>query len=133
MKVTNLKRIMVEEFPEEDRETVKKLAFALNPFLEQLVSAFNKNIDFDNLKQDFIYFETTVDANGVPVSNSEILIKSFRPRGIQCVFAQNLRDNNFPTGAPFVTFTIENNVIKVLHVTGLPANKPFRLGLILYP
>lgn len=131
-KVTNLKRINKEDFPVEDHEFVGKLAFILNPFFEQIVTAFNKNIDFDNLNQEFIFFETEVDDKGKPKKDREIktLLRS-RPRGIMCVSANNLTDNTPVTGAPFISYTINNNVISIQNITGLPANKRFRLSLII--
>jgi hypothetical protein len=72
MKLNNFKRLIVEEFPQETQPTVEKLSFALNPFLEQVVNAFNKNIDFDNLNQEVIEFTVTVDANGRPTTQTEL-------------------------------------------------------------
>lgn len=132
MKVTNIKRIVKEDFNKDDQELVDKLAFALNPFLEQVVSAFNKNIDFDNLNQEVINLETEVDSSGTPKLNFEIktTLKT-RIKGLICVSAQNLTDLTYPTGAPFISYTTNNNLITIRNITGLPANKRFRLSIIL--
>lgn len=131
-KVTNIKRISKDDFNQEDQELVGRLAFALNPFLEQVTAAFDKGIDFNNLNQDFIFLETEVDSNGKPKLNFEIknTLKT-RVRGVYCVGANNLTDRSYPTSAPFITYTIENNVITILNITGLPANKRFRLSIII--
>lgn len=131
-KVTNLKRLSKDDFPTESHELVDKLAFALNPFLEQVASAFNKNIDFDNLNMQFINLETEVDNNGKPKLNQEIkpTLKS-RVRGIICASAQNLRDTTYPTGTPFLSYTVNNGVITITNITNLPANKRFILSIIL--
>lgn len=131
-KITNIKRINKEDFNSEDQELVGRMAFALNPFLEQIVAAFNKGIDFDNLNQDFIVLETEVDASGKPKLNYEIktTIKT-RLKAVYCVGANNLTDSTFPTSAPFITYTTNNNIITILNITGLPANKRFRLSIIL--
>lgn len=132
MKVTNIKRINKEDFDKDSQETVDKLAFIINPFSEQIVNALNKNIDFDNLNQEIINLETQVNASGVPTINSEVKnpLKT-RIKGIYCVSAQNLTDNTLLVGAPFIVYSLNSGVITINQITGLPANKKFRLSMIL--
>lgn len=132
MKVTNIKRLNKDDFDKEYQSLVDRLSFSLTPFMEQVVSAFNKNIDFDNLNQEIINLETEVDSNGIPKINREIKnpLKT-RIKGIYCVSAQNLSDNTLLTGAPFVLYTIESNMIRIAQITGLPADKRFNLSIIL--
>lgn len=132
-KVTNIKRLVKEDFAEADQELVDRLAFAINPFLEQVTAAFNKGIDDDNLKQQTVQVDVTVDSNGIPKSSLQIKLNSeilkTRIVGTHVVLAQNLTDGTFPTGQPFLTFNIVNNLINVQHVAGLPADKKFRLSV----
>lgn len=131
-KVGNLKRIVKEDFDQEDQPLIDKLAFSLNPFLEQVVSAFDKNLDFDNLNQAFVTVDTEVNNLGVPKLKLELKSQlKTRVRGMLCVSAQNLTDTTFPTSAPFITYTVNNGIITFNNITGLPANKKFRLSLIL--
>lgn len=133
--VNNIKRIVKEDFNEEDQELVDKLAFALNPFLEQVSAAFNKGIDDSNLRQQTTSIDVEVGSNGVPKTPLQIKINPelLRTRiiGTRVVLAQNLTDSTFPTGTPFLTFNVVNNLINVLHVAGLPPDKKFRLSVIL--
>lgn len=132
MKLNNLKRIVAEDFPAEQQELVSKLAFSLNPILEQLSNAFNKNIDFENLNQEKLSFEVTVDSNGLPTVGTELKYSlRNRPTGMQVVRAESLSGSVYPTGTPFITYDFSNNNIRVLHVAGLPAGKKFRLSIIL--
>ena len=134
MKVTNLKRIAAEEFESEMQPTITQLSATLNPFLEQVSNAFNKNIDFDNLNQEVLQFEVTVDASGVPTTALELRygVKG-RPRGMAVIQAFSLSATPaFPTAAPFITYDFNNGNIRVRHVAGLPANKKFQLSVILY-
>lgn len=131
-KVTNIKRLVKEDFEAEDQPLVDKLAFALNPFLEQVSAAFNKGIDADNLNWQTGFVEIEVDANGIPKITTQIKIElKVRIKGSWVILAQNLTDNAFPTGTPFVTFTTNNNLLTIQHVAGLPADKRFRLSIIL--
>lgn len=132
MKVTNIKRLTKDDFDREYQQLIDRLSFSLTPFMEQVVSALNKNIDFDNLNQELIVLDTQVDAQGRPTINSEIKNPlRTRPRGIHCVNAQNLSDNTLLTGGITVVFTVESNVIRISQITGLPAGKRFNLSIIL--
>lgn len=131
-KVTNIKRLVKEDFEADDQELVDKLAFSLNPFLEQVSAAFNKGIDDDNLNQQSMFIEAELNANGVPKSPLQIKVDlKVRVKGTQVILAQNLTDGTFPTGTPFITFTINNNLLTVQHIAGLPPDKKYRLSIIL--
>jgi len=131
-RVNNLKRITVEEFAEEDQETVGKLAVALNPFLEQVSNAFNKNIDFDNLNQEIIQVEVTVGSDGKPVSPTEVRVSlRTRPRGLVVIRAENLSGTaSFPTGTPFITYDFSGSNVRILHVAGIPAGRKYSLSML---
>lgn len=132
MKVNNLKRIVVEEFSQEDQALVEKLSFSLNPMLDQLTTAFNKNIDFDNLNQEVVEFVTEVDNSGRPKVTTEL--KSglrTRVRGYLVIRAQNENPNGpLPLSTPFISYAQNELGVRVLGVTGLPANNKFRLTVI---
>lgn len=131
MRLNDLKRLVVEDFEQDDRALVQKLAFALNPFLEQISTIFNKNIDFDNLNRELLTVTVDLDMNGNP--KTQTVVKSnlkTRVRGLTCVRAENLtNDGTYPTSAVFVTFSTSGNLITILNVTGIPANKRYSLTL----
>lgn len=128
MKITNIKRIVKEDFKAEDRELIDKLSFVLNPILEQLNNAFNKNIDFDNLNRELITFEVTLNAQGMPLSALEIKSSlKTKCKGLNIMSVTNLTDSAYPTGAPFITFTLNGSNIQIQHITGLLANKKYRI------
>ncbi len=134
MKLNDLKKIDVGDFPEENQEFVGKLAFILNPLLEQLTNAFTKNIDFDNLNQEVITFDVTINADGTPKGKLEIKTSTrTRPQGLTVIRADNLTlDGTVPTATPFITFTTEGKNIIVQKITGIPADKKYRLTMISY-
>jgi len=115
MKVTNLKRLVVEDFESDDQEMITKVAFSYNPLIEQITQAFNGNIDFDNLNQEVLTFEVELDATGKPKADIE-LRSSLRgkPRGTVVIRAENLTlDGTFPTAVPFITFSIADKNIEL--------------------
>lgn len=132
-KVNNLKRLVKEEFESDDQVLIEKISFSLNPLFEQLTSAFNKGIDFDNLNQQFSFLDVEVNNLGIPKVETELKYTlRTRLKGAQVISVQNLTDTTFPTGAPFISYTVKaNGVLGIDHVTGLPADKRFRLSIVL--
>lgn len=131
-KVTELTRLVVEDFDKEDQPLVSKIARSYNLLIEQIGNAFNKGIDSDNLAQQYPIITVTVDAAGIPTPSLQIKyeLKS-KLRGMQVINALNLTDSTPITGAPFIVYEISSNVITVKQITGLPAGKQFSLSVIL--
>ena len=59
--VTNLKRLVKEDFAAEDQALVDRLSFSINPLIEQLSNAFNKNIDFQNMYRSGELYQANPD------------------------------------------------------------------------
>lgn len=127
-KITNLKRIVVEEFDPDMQDTISKLSFSLNPLLEQITEAFNKNITFDNLNQDIISLTLEVDATGKPKASTQFKYNlKNAPRAIIVGSAESSE----LTSAPFITYSVSNQVVTVNKVFGLPPDKKIRITVIL--
>lgn len=134
-RIDNVRRIIVEEFPEESRETVSRLAGVLNLFMEQVVDTINGRIDFDNTVEDVIQITLEVDANGVPIGNNKVRSTLGRIRGTTVLRAIP-QDNpaNLATGQPFISYSQqEANILTVDRVTGLVANETYLLIIRLIP
>ncbi len=130
--VPNFKRFTVEDFKSKDRALVKKLAFPINSFFEQVRNALNKNINFTNINQNITTFDVQVDANGVPLQTTifkhDVVGKV---KGITCIKADNLTTTStVPTGAPWVTAVQDNQILRVSNVKGLQINNKFRLTML---
>lgn len=130
-KVNNLKRLVKEDFPPEHQELAGLIAFSLNPLLEQITGAFNKNIDFDNLNQEVITVQTEVDASNIPKVALEIAIGlKTRLKGCQVISADNLSDTTLLNGAPFIEYSTLPGGVKVKKISGLVPNKKYRLNIL---
>ena len=132
-KVTEFKRLVREDFPKDDQAFVDRLAFTINPALEAIAQAFNRNLTFeDNLNTQIRDIDLTVDASGIPLSITayKSTLRTLT-RGLICVRAENLNNPSaYATGQPFVSFSENNGLITLKHVSGLPANQKFRLKII---
>ena len=130
--VTNIKPLVKEDYPKEHQQLIEQLSFSLNPFMRQVVAAFAKQIDFTNLANSIISFDVEVSSSGVPKNATQVKIDpSKRILGCHVVYAQNLTDGGFPSGAPFITFTTNKTILTVGHITGLEADKRYNIRAIL--
>lgn len=133
MKLTNVKRIVAEDFDEEDRDLVSKLGGLVNDVFEQLVQGLNKNINVkDNMNEDIFNVIVYVDSNGTPVIPAQFkYILKGNCLGVSVINAVNL-DNPaiYPTSAPFVSFSqTSGTLVTITNVKGLQASTRYRLTL----
>lgn len=119
---------MKEDFAEDDRELVEKLAFPLNAFFEQVRNLLTKNIDFQNLNMELVTL-TVSTVSGVPISqtNFKITLKN-RMAGAVCISATNLDvPSNYPVTGPFMSFTQNEKIVTADHISGLQDNQFYKL------
>lgn len=132
MNLSNFKRIIVEDLPKDNQELGSKLAYVLNPTLEQLELVFSKNIGIDNLNQQLKEIEVTVNATGRPTNTTQFKteLKS-QAKGLICIRAVNNTNGNlYPTGTPFVSFSENEGLITLNNITGLQASNKYTLTLL---
>jgi hypothetical protein len=131
MKVSNYKRINKDDFEPQLQDAAEKIAFCFNPFAEQVVQAFNKNIGFDNLNQEIVSFEVEVDSNGKPKNRLDIKSNlNSKVNGYLVIRVEPINHNDTPDGVPLIYFTTPDLGVTIQTVKGLPANKKFRITAI---
>lgn len=129
--IDNLRRIIAEDFDEQDRQLVSKLGGNLNQFMEQVYEAFQGNIDFTNTNEELASYDVTVDGSGSPTTTNKFRSDLTRIEGVQVIRATNLSNPaTYPTTAPFLSFTPEGGgIFRVDNVTGLTSGDNWRLRL----
>lgn len=129
--IDNLRRIIAEDFSEEDRQLVSKLGSNLNQFMEQVYEAFQGNIDFSNTNEELSDYEVVVNGSGIPTTTGKFKSDLRRIEGVQVVRATNLTTTGtYPTSAPFLSFTPEGGgIYKVDNISGLSSGDRWRLKL----
>jgi len=132
-KIPNYRRISTGDFSAENSQDMNQLAEILNPFMRDITDVINGNIDFENLNQNIIEFETTVDANGIP-QNKQINIGNSTFKGFNVINARNLTNPSvYPTGQPFISASpTGNQVVNINNISNLPANNKFLITAIVY-
>jgi hypothetical protein len=127
------KRIRTDDFSAELRPVIDRIAFAINPFAEQVISALDGNLNFDNLNQSIVIVPNVVlDISGVPTRKTDFNSGlNNGAKGALCISVSNRTDGGFPTTAPFVTITDKSGVVSLNHVTGLEAGKTYDITILL--
>lgn len=129
-KLQGFKRIQTEDFPKEYQSVIDRLGYSINVFAEQVIDAFNKKISYENLNRSYIVITVDVNSSGIPNDDLTIKIPTSGFIGFNCVSAENIDDDTGVTGCPFITYVrLTNGSIRVTNITGLPAEKSFKLTL----
>lgn len=118
------KKININDFSTNNRGDMERLARSLNPFFDEVEKAIRNQPTFE-----FLSFEVTVDASGIPTSQVNIPTSLSSVKGLACLSATN-SNGIFPTNTPFIAFNLSKNVIQVSVVKGLPANTKFSLTIM---
>jgi hypothetical protein len=126
--LTNVRRIVIEDFPSEDRETVGKLAATLNNFMEEVTELSRNSIDYDNLARTKIVFDVTVDALGRPQGISQINTGLSSYSGKVLLDVQGISATDVVLSTPWLDCTYQGNgLVRINRILGLPAGKKMRV------
>lgn len=130
VQVSNVRRIIIEDFPKDDRETVGKLAAILNQFMEEMVQLTQGNIDTENLNRSIVKIDVTVDANGLPTNLTQINTNLISNSGHNVINVQSLSGGVNVVSTPYIDYTYQGNGrVKVNKIFGLPPNKKIRVTI----
>jgi hypothetical protein len=134
-KFQSYKRIIPEDYDEEIRDTISKLAYSINPAMEDIQNAFNNNLTIsDNLNIYVKDFIVTVDANGAPTTTTNVRTGLTYVSGTQVINAFNLDDpSSGPTGLPFIKYSNNGNLITINSITNLQTGEKYKIRAIFYP
>lgn len=130
MQISNVRRIIVEDYPEESRETVGKIASVLNPFMDEVVELTRKKINFDNLARSLVAIDITVDADGTPKGVTQINTGLSTYSGKTILNVQSLVGGANVVSAPYLDCTYQGNgIVRIIKFYGLPPNKKLRISI----
>jgi hypothetical protein len=130
-KISGFKRIIKEDFSEENQEIADKVGYSVNSFADEIIKALNGNLNEDNLVDKSKSLTVTVDGSGTP--KEKLIFKTGlikKAEGLLVIRAENLTNPNvYPTSAPFLSFSENNGLITVNNITGLQADYKYRLKI----
>ena len=127
-RLDNVQRITPEDYSEDDRDLVERLANNLNYFMTQVLDVGNGRLDYENFNKELKTIEITVDANGRPIQTSSFSATNGLV-GTNVIFSLNLTNGAlYPTSMPHISWTpTQTGVYKINNISGLQANNKYRL------
>lgn len=135
MKIPSFRRIFKTDYKSEDQELVEKLAFSINVFNDNMTNAMNHQMSLaDNIQCTLKTFNVKVTSGGEPATPvSFSLTSNGKLTGITVLSATNTTNPNvYPTSAPFITYSLNNNIVTIKNVAGLPVDNVFSLTIVAY-
>lgn len=132
-KLSGGRRLLTEDFSAEDQELIRKLAFVLNPFLEEVTNSLQKNLSVaENLTMEFKDLDVEVDGSGFPTNTAKFQTSFSKVTGLLVVNHTVLTTGAslYPANGIYCTFKQSNNIIEVNHITGLNTSTKYRLRLL---
>lgn len=133
--INNIKRLVREDFSEEDQELIDKLANSLNPFMQQVFDAFNSSIDMSNLDQQIITIPNLeVNSSQIPKKKTQFSYAlQGQLEGVMVISAINTTSNSaYVTTAPFATIQVNvQGLAEIKHISGLTPNNKYTIKLLL--
>lgn len=130
MQISNVRRIIIEDFKKEDQEVVGKLATILNQFMEEIVQLTQGNIGIENLTRSIIVVDFIVDADGNPTNLTQINTNLASFTGKNIINIQSISGGPNVVSAPYLDLTYQGNGrVKVNKFYGLPTNKKIRVTI----
>lgn len=133
MRISGFKRITTEQTKPEFRQVVDSIGSSVNSFADDVSNALNKNLTVtDNLNMEYKQVNVVVNGSGIPKVTTQFksTLKT-KVVGISVIKLDNLTNlATYPTGSPFVTFSENNKLITIQHVTGLVADNNYTLTLL---
>ena len=130
MKLSSVK-IKTSDLPNDYKDLAVALGGLLNPFIDSLVTGFNKNITVDdNLPFEFKTVDIIVDSAGKPTSNANIFTNLKNHKGYICVNILDVHGTGLPNTAPFLYTETSGSFVVIKKITGLTAGSIYRLVLL---
>lgn len=131
-KLSSFRKIKKEDVAEEYKALIEAIGYSINSFADEVISGFNRRLTIkENLTQDIVSIEVTVNSSGIPITESKFkntIGKSLQ--GIKVIKAENLTNTStYPTTAPFISFTQNGELVTINHISGLQSGNKYRLTI----
>lgn len=130
-KLSDIRRIIPEDFKKEDQESANLIAGSYNEFADEIYQVVNGQLDFDNLARAKVSIDISFDSAGKPVGNSTISSNLSYVSMVNIGKAQNITNSAVKfTQAPYIDWTLQGNgIIKINYGIGFAAGAKYRLLL----
>jgi hypothetical protein len=130
-KLSDIRRIVPEDFSNEDREVAEKISGSYNEFADEVYQLINGNLDFSNLARNKVTVDVTFQADGNPTVPVNIGTTLSSVSMVYIGNVQNMTNSSERlTSAPFIGWTfMGNGLVKLNYGMGFTTGRKYRLTL----
>lgn len=129
-KLSDIRRIIPEDFEEEYQDLVTKISGSYNEFADEIYQVVNGQLDFDNLSRSKVIVDVTFNSSGIPtqevVINSKLSYVSMLHIGKITASNSNVKF----TQAPYISWTYKGDGnVKIDYGIGFTAGLKYSISL----
>lgn len=130
-RISDIRRIVVEDFKQEDQDTVAKIAGSYNEFADEVIQVINGNIDFDNMTRTKVAVDITIDISGTILENLKVNTGLSYVSGMNIIKVDNAVGPSLRLpAAPYIHFTyLGSGVVSLDYAKGLASGTKYRVVL----
>lgn len=130
-KLSDIRRIVPEDFEPEDRPAAEKVAGSYNEFADELYQVINGQLDFDNLARNKVMVDIAFQSDGSLLSPVSVKTSLSSVSMLHIGNVQNMTNSSERlTSAPFLGWTFSGNgFIKINYGIGFSVGKKYRITL----
>lgn len=135
IRIPLFKRIYKSDYEKDQQDLIEKLSFSINVGMENFQGVLNNRTSLqDNIQCTLKTFNVTVDSSGKPTTTSAFTLTSLGTlSGIIVLNAVNQTNSTvYPTGTPFISFSVNSNLVSITNIAGLPAGNNFLITVVAF-
>jgi hypothetical protein len=130
-KLSDIRRIIPEDFSKEAQEIVEGVAGSYNEFADEIYQVVNGQLDFENLARAKVTLDITFDSTGKPTTSASIVINLSSVSMIHIGKVQNISNASTKlTQMPYIDWSYQGGgLVKINYGVGFLAGNKYRLTL----
>ncbi len=129
-KLSDIRRIIPEDFSKEAQEVIEGVAGSYNEFADEIYQVVNGQLDFDNLARAKVNIDISFDSTGKPVGNASIVTNLSSISMLHIGKIQNITNALKISQVPYLDWSFQGNgVVKINYGVGFTTGVKYRLTL----
>lgn len=129
-KLSDIRRIIPEDYSEEAQEIIEGVAGSYNEFADEIYQVVNGQLDFDNLARAKVNIDISFDSTGKPVGNASIVTNLSSISMLHIGKIQNITNALKISQVPYLDWSFQGNgVVKINYGVGFTTGVKYRLTL----
>lgn len=130
-RISDIRRIIVEDFKQEDQDLASKIAGSYNDFGDEVIQVLNGAIDYENLARSQVVLELSLNPDGSLRGSPKVNSNLASVSGLVILKVDNLTNRSARlTQSPYIQFTNQGNgIISIDYAIGFLSGSKYRVVL----